>query len=175
MNNSKAYLYGGVICLVTVLCIIILALEIPKFHMLLEARYFMSFMLTASVILGAVTAFFLSKKMSYVDKLRTYLIFIFFSFIPVLGIGSWLNRQSNNWNEETVELVDFEARIAGGYGVLEIDPENANQFVVTFKRGERLYQKVLSENPGYDFEEYPQNIVLRINDGLLGFPFVEFK
>ena len=173
MNSKKTYLWGGIGAFFTIVMIVILALEIPHFHFLLDARAFVMRLAFFSIILGFVLAYFIGRKMSNIDRIRLYLIFGFFTFIPVLGLGSWMNRAGGTVNKESVELLSCEARFASAYGIIESDEMKPNQFVVTFRRKGRLHSKVSTKELGTAEKGYPQFVELGFKKGLLGFELIQ--
>ncbi len=170
----KTYLAGGIIALIVVALVILLANEIPHFHYVIEVVPFIKMLLISSLVMGLIAAYFVGLRMEGVDKLRVYLIFAFFSFIPVLGLGSWLNRQTDKLDSKEVKLISYEPRFASAYGVIEGESVAANQFVVTFEYKGRLIRKVSDVDLGLNVDALPQTIDLKFYNGLLGYDFVGF-
>ncbi len=173
MEGSKAYVWGAIGAVFTVLMIVILALEVPHFHYLMDSRTFVMRLAFFSILIGFVLAYFIGRNMSSIDRIRLYFIFGFFTFIPVFGLGSWINRSGSEIQNERVELISYEPRFSSAYGLIESEEMKPNQFVVTFRRKGRLHSKVSSKDLGFNFKDYPQYVELGFKKGLLGFELIQ--
>ncbi len=175
MRRDNTRKYGVIGAIVVILSVFLFANELPMFHYVLDGLGFFYFLTFLSLIVGLLTAYIISRNASGVDKLRAYLIFGLLSFIPVFGAGSWLNRNFGHDLSKQGSIVSYEPRITSAYGVIKGEKGNANRFRVTFKLDDRLYEKVFDKDLGFYFDEYPQNVVLPLKKGLLGFEVFDIK